>query len=280
MKPALHAIIGVLLVAFSASLPLGCDSEKADSKRSEKERKKAADDDEDDAPAKKDKKSAAAKSSDAPPVASPPGSEAPPKATVPTITGSYNVSGTNPNGSAYRGTLEVKDREKVLQFVWSSGGTQYDGVGIQLADTVGVAFASGKDGTGCSVIQYQFTSKGDAVGRWGAWGKNESAVEVVSDPVAGTAAENTYKVAGTRLDGATYKGTLTLKQQGAGYAFKWDTGDKSEGFGIRWGDFATVGIGGAQCGFVSYQVKPDGSLDGKWSSAGSPKLGTELAKKR
>ena len=115
MKPALHAIIGVLLVAFSASLPLGCDSEKADSKRSEKERKKAADDDEDDAPAKKDKKSAAAKSSDAPPVASPPGSEAPPKATVPTITGSYNVSGTNPNGSAYRGTLEVKDREKVLR---------------------------------------------------------------------------------------------------------------------------------------------------------------------
>ena len=103
---------------------------------------------------------------------------------------------------------------------------------------------------------------------------------MVSDPVAGTAAENTYKVAGTRLDGATYKGTLTLKQQGAGYAFKWDTGDKSEGFGIRWGDFATVGIGGAQCGFVSYQVKPDGSLDGKWSSAGSPKLGTELAKKR
>ena len=76
-----------------------------------------------------------------------------------------------------------------------------------------------------------------------------------------------------------YKGSLTVATQGPGYLFKWNTGDTSEGFGIRRGDVVSVGIGGPECGFVSYDVRPDGSLDGQWSSFQSKAVGTEVATK-
>ena len=41
-----------------------------------------------------------------------------------------------------------------------------------------------------------------------------------------------------------------------------------------------VGIGGARCGFVSYEVKSDGTLDGVWGGYGSEKTGTEKATKQ
>src|SRR5260370_30336030 len=49
-------------------------------------------------------------------------------ATPPDIAGKYNVVGSNPDGSTYKGTLEVIPHGDVYQFRWSAG-TQYDGVG-------------------------------------------------------------------------------------------------------------------------------------------------------
>src|SRR6185436_4843055 len=51
-------------------------------------------------------------------------------AAPPNIAGKYNVTGSNPNGTNYKGTLEVIARGDVYQFRWNAG-TQYDGVGIQ-----------------------------------------------------------------------------------------------------------------------------------------------------
>ena len=41
-----------------------------------------------------------------------------------------------------------------------------------------------------------------------------------------------------------------------------------------------VGIGGARCGFVVYQIQSDGSLDGIRGGGGSDKTGTEKATKQ
>jgi hypothetical protein len=41
-----------------------------------------------------------------------------------------------------------------------------------------------------------------------------------------------------------------------------------------------VGFGGAKCGLVSYEIKPDGTLDGQWGGQGSTVVGTEVARKR
>src|ERR1044071_1959052 len=66
---------------------------------------------------------------------------------APDIAGNYNVVGTNPNGTGYKGTLEVIKQGDVYQFRWKAG-TQYDGVGVQNGDVVAVAFASGANGQG------------------------------------------------------------------------------------------------------------------------------------
>ena len=71
---------------------------------------------------------------------------------------------------------------------------------------------------------------------------------------------------------------IAVVPAGSGYKFAWS--NNSEGFGIRRGDNIAVGIGGARCGFVSYEVKSDGTLDGVWGGYGSQKTGTERATKR
>ena len=60
------------------------------------------------------------------------------KSAPPDIAGKYNVTGGNPNGSAYKGDLEVIKHGDVYQFRWSGGAT-YDGVGIQLGDVIAAA---------------------------------------------------------------------------------------------------------------------------------------------
>jgi hypothetical protein len=80
--------------------------------------------------------------------------------------------------------------------------------------------------------------------------------------------------------GEKYEGELNVKKDGDGYAFEWNTGSIAKGFGIRQGKTASIGIGGQQCGFVSYEVKSDGSLEGKWGGQGTKKFGTEVAKRK
>ena len=41
-----------------------------------------------------------------------------------------------------------------------------------------------------------------------------------------------------------------------------------------------MGFGGAKCVFVSYEIKPDGTLGGQWGGEGSTVVGTEVARKR
>lgn len=203
-----------------------------------------------------------------------------PPAPVAEIAGNYSIRGTNPGGgAAYTGSLLITKRDKVYQFSWKSGAQGYDGVGVVTDSTVGVAFANGNDGKGCSVVHYKIDPSGALAGRWGAWGENASGTENATRDGGAGGLDGTYSVTGSRLDGAAYKGSLTVAAQGAGFLFSWSTGDNSQGFGIRKGSYVSVGIGGEQCGFVAYEIKPDGTLEGQWSSFKSKSIGTEVATK-
>lgn len=203
-----------------------------------------------------------------------------PPVASPEIAGSYSVTGTNPGGGgAYTGSLLITKQDKVYQFSWKSGGSSYDGVGVVSENSVGVAFSSGADGKGCSVVHYKVDATGSLSGRWGAWGVNNSGTETATRSGGAGGLDGSYSVDGARLDGAAYKGTLTVTAQGAGYMFNWSTGDSSQGFGIKKGNFVTVGIGGGPCGFVAYEIKPDGKLDGQWSTFNAKAIGTEIATK-
>ena len=94
------------------------------------------------------------------------------------LTGSYDASGTNPDGSAYEASLVVTRRGEVYQFSWDSGGRSYDGVGVAHKDTVAVGFTDGKDGKGCGVVLYDINPDGSLSGKSGYWGVDSQETEL------------------------------------------------------------------------------------------------------
>ena len=197
-------------------------------------------------------------------------------ATPPDIAGKYNVTGTNPDGGAYKGTLEIISHGDVYQFRWDAG-TQYDGVGVANGSVVAVAFANGENGKGCGVIDYEIASDGALDGKWGYWGVNEAGTEKATR-TGGSGLEGDYDATGKNPNGKEYKAKLTVEPAGNLYRFVWS--NSTDGVGIKQGSNVAVGIGGERCGFVAYEIKSDGTLDGIWGGYGSDKTGTEKATKQ
>ena len=197
-------------------------------------------------------------------------------ANPPDIAGAYDVAGTNPTGTPYKGELAVDKRGDVYQFRWTAGKT-YDGVGVANGNVVAVAFTEGSDGKGCGVVSYKVLADGALDGKWGYWGVNERGAEKATR-TSGSGLAGAYDVTGNNPDGKQYKATLAITAKGGGYEFIWS--NDSSGFGIKQGDVLSVGIGGERCAFVAYEVKPDGTLDGTWGGYGTDKTGTEKATKK
>ncbi|MEO7969850.1 MAG: hypothetical protein ABI698_01020 [bacterium] len=194
----------------------------------------------------------------------------------PDISGNYDIAGTNEDGAAYQGKLQVLKHGSVYQFRWLAGN-QYDGVGIINGNTVAVAYTDGANGTGCGVVSYRTLANGTLDGVWGLWGVDRSGTETAVR-ASGSSLNGSYNVTGTNPGGAAYRVTLAIAPQGAGYEFSWS--NNSSGFGIKQGNTISVGFGGAQCAWVAYEIKAGGVLDGIWGSYGSTRTGTERAVKR
>jgi hypothetical protein len=192
-------------------------------------------------------------------------------ATPPDIAGKYNITGTNPDGGVYKGTLEIIPHGDVYQFRWDAG-RQYDGVGVVNGNVVAVAFANGPNGKGCGVVDYEIAD-GALDGKWGYWGVNEAGTEKATR-TGGSGLAGDYDATGKNPDGKEYKAKLTIEPAGNLYRFVWS--NNADGVGIKQGTNVAVGIGGKRCGFVAYEIKPDG-LDGIWGGYGSDQTGTEKA---
>ena len=199
-----------------------------------------------------------------------------PPAPAPDIAGKYDIVGTNPDGGSYKGTLEVIARGDVYQFRWNAG-SQYDGVGVQNGNIVAVAYTTGTDGKGCGVVDYDIRADGKLEGKWGYWGTNEAGTESATR-TSGSDLVGEYDATGKNPDGKQYKSKLTVEPAGNLYRFVWS--NNTDGIGIKRGNNVAVGIGGARCGFVTYQVQSNGTLDGLWGGGGSDKTGTEKATKQ
>ncbi len=196
-------------------------------------------------------------------------------ATPPDIAGKYNVVGSNPDGGSYKGTLEIIPHGDVYQFRWNAG-TQYDGVGVANGNVVAVAFANGTNGKGCGVVDYEIANDGALEGKWGYWGTNEAGTERATR-TGGSGLVGEYDATGKNPDGKEYKAKLTVEPAGNLYRFVWS--NNSDGVGIKQGTNVAVGIGGARCGFVAYEIKSD-VLEGLWGGYGTDKTGTETATKQ
>lgn len=202
---------------------------------------------------------------------------APNAKTAPTeIAGDYGVTGTNPNGSLYRGALKVIKHGDVYQFRWEAGN-QSDGVGVTNGEVVAVAFTGGNNGKGCGVVSYQLLADGTLDGKWGYWGVNEMGTEKATR-TSGSDLAGDYNAVGKNPNGSSYTADLSIAPKAGGYQFAWS--NNVSGFGIKQGSAVSVGIGGTRCGFVAYEIKPGGVLDGVWGGYGTDKTGTEKATKK
>jgi hypothetical protein len=107
-------------------------------------------------------------------------------------------------------------------------------------------------------------------------------VFALSVPVVKAADPETAKIAGeyagegTDIRGQKYKVTVTVEEEGDAYRVTWKTpeGQQFVGVGIRTGKMLSVGWAGQQgprviIGTTVYEVKRDGSLDGKWTMLGA-----------
>lgn len=86
--------------------------------------------------------------------------------------GSFDVSGTNPDGSNYKGKLIIKKGgNDTYQFAWSVG-TEYIGTGVKMGDFL----AAGSGAKQCGFVIYEI--KGNTLeGKWGVPGSNELGTE-------------------------------------------------------------------------------------------------------
>jgi hypothetical protein len=210
------------------------------------------------------------------PTGKPTNSSSASKKAPPDIAGSYNIVGTNPSGTPYKGSLQIIPHRDVYQFRWSAGG-QYDGVGVENESIVAVAFTNGAEGKGCGVVDYVIQEDGALQGKWGYWSVDAGGTENATR-ISGSGLVGEYEATGKNPNGGDYKAKLNVSAAGNLYKFFWS--NNTEGLGIKRSNNVAVGIGGSRCGFVTYQINSDGTLDGIWGGSGSEKTGTERATKQ
>lgn len=195
------------------------------------------------------------------------------------LAGTYAVSGAGADGKTYQGEVIVTRRGAVYQMRWKLSAGSYAGVAVHSGNTLAAAFTTGADGRGCGAAVYKINADNSLDGKWGAWGVNSVGTEKavpVGEPSGGAGA---FNLSGTNVEGAPYKGRLTITEGGNDvYQLAWDIGSSFVGTGVKMGDRLAVGWGPRQCGFVIYEVK-DNTLEGKWGVPGSASLGTEKATK-
>ncbi|MEN6485775.1 MAG: protein kinase [Syntrophobacteraceae bacterium] len=88
--------------------------------------------------------------------------------------------------------------------------------------------------------------------------------------------EGKYAIDGTNPSGTKYRGTVTIKRSGTGFAFEWLIAKKTTtGFGVLSGNTLSVSykLSNGTTGSAIYTVSPDGVLRGLW---GANAKGTEV----
>lgn len=86
-----------------------------------------------------------------------------------------------------------------------------------------------------------------------------------------------YRVEGTNLDGSPYEGYAVITATSENTCrINWETGSSSSGICMRNRNALAAGYAmGDSVGLVVYEIKPDGTLEGLWTVADTPGVGTE-----
>ena len=86
------------------------------------------------------------------------------------VAGNYSLTGKNPNGSSYKGTMSVTPKAGGYAFAWSNNSS---GFGVKQGNTVSV----GIGGSRCAFVAYEIKPDGMLDGVWGGYGSDRTGTE-------------------------------------------------------------------------------------------------------
>ncbi len=142
------------------------------------------------------------------------------------IEGTYETTGTNPNGGEYRGQVTVsRIGDKVYSLVWSNSDR---GTGILAGDTLVVGY-----GAGAGVVLYVLNADGSAEGFW-TTAADEG--RVGTENFGASKLNGDHSTRGIRPDGGPYSGTVSIdvvSKSNNVYRLKWDSGHQGVGIYLK-----------------------------------------------
>ena len=203
--------------------------------------------------------------------------------------GTYAVSGKNPDGSAYAGTMTVVPYGDGYRMTQVYGSTTYRGIGNDVGDYLAGAYLS--EGQP-SVSLYRVSAANTLSGYWQDYNSTKEGTEeatrasrsfsfVPSAPVANTwDYSGSYAIKGTNPDGSAYTGSMILTTYGDGYRASFASGGVAlRGIANYIGNnLAIAWLNGNIPSVTIFTGNPrTGDLSGYWQDYNSLKEGTETA---
>lgn len=92
------------------------------------------------------------------------------------LVGSYDLSGTNPDGGSYQGSMEIATSGAALAVTQEVGSDVLQGSGIQVGDVLAVGFGA----EDCAIAAYAIGRDGVLDGQWGIAGADGLGAEVAT----------------------------------------------------------------------------------------------------
>ena len=199
---------------------------------------------------------------------------------LPELTGAYRIaSATDPSGSAYTGTARVARVGGAYRVTWNvsnNSSPDYEGVGLQVGDTLGVGW--GQRGGRYGVSVYRING-GRLAGRWTESAQNGATwVEELTGPASLSGTYRITRATSPQDSGGSYTGTVEITPRGEVYLARWRiaSGESYSGVGLRQGDLLVVGWGTGQnvSSVAVYQARGT-MLQGRWAVPNETRTGTE-----
>lgn len=209
------------------------------------------------------------------------------------LSGTYDVTGFNPDGSAYDGVVEIAEAgQHLYRLKWTltdvaEDPDSYEGQGALLWRQLFVVW--GEEGADCRAFLFEVAEDGTLSGDWFSAEDLDRRGWEEARPVGKRPAgmiEGRYKVAGKDPSGNEYETKLKVSELGSVYyEFRWQgPGETLEGIGELDEDYLVVvqKNAGHQCGRMTFDVQDDGRLEGTWRMTDSlyESVGHETAVRR
>jgi hypothetical protein len=174
--------------------------------------------------------------------------------------GIYRASGTNPDGSPYRGMVVLRRERDSVTLTWWIGEQVLHGTGRLAGKTLVVNWGD-KD-----PVIYTLSDGGVLDGAWADGSATETLVRIATPASESRPLRlGNYKAEGRNPNGTRYSGTVTLTKRRDVYQLSWAVGNTSyEGSGTLKDNFLIVDWGSSTP--VIYALTDEGSLSGLWDA--------------